>query len=447
MKIKKISVEKFRNLVDFECNFSDSNISAFIGNNGAGKSNIIELITEVFSEAKNATHNSYAAVGEPDIINCTIDYEYNSVDYSLNYNNFEVNVYLNKKPIPKKDLNTVLPETIMLYYAGETERQLERANSTIDVRYDNVLKNSKEMDFPGFKFLDYYSTNDLGLLLIVAAIYKGEYYKKLLRLLNCSEILMENNLVITNPKRKGKGDAGSYWGARGFVKNFLDELRKYALRTKDVGENYVMVFNDVSLWRETSENEAALFTKLKALKNAGYISFFSVSLKRKDENIFIHEYLSEGEKQLALLYLLTNFTAKNNCLYLFDEFDSYLHLNWQRSISQMLNEVNVNGHIIFTTHSPGTISQIKSDNLYIMRKGKIEYPTSETYNRALDEIMFEQMDVSMRSQEVEELYSKFKQSVANKDKQQAEYWMKELSKKIDEEDSLIDDMKFNFRRI
>ena len=64
---------------------------------------------------------------------------------------------------------------------------------------------------------------------------------------------MENTLVITNPKRKGNGEADSYWGARGFVKNFLDELKKYAARTKDIGENYVMAFNDVSLWKKTSE--------------------------------------------------------------------------------------------------------------------------------------------------------------------------------------------------
>lgn len=437
MKIKKISVEKFRNLVDFECSFSDSNISAFIGNNGAGKSNIIELITEVFSEAKNATHNSNAAVGEPDIINCNIDYEYNGVDYSLNYDNFEVNVYLNKKPISKKDLNTVLPETIMLYYAGETERQLERANATIDVRYDNVLKKSKEMDFPGFKFLDYYSTNDLGLLLIVAAIYKGEYYKKLLQLLNCSEILMENTLVITNPKRKGNGEADSYWGARGFVKNFLDELKKYAARTKDIGENYVMAFNDVSLWKKTSENEAALFTKLKALKNAGYIRFFSVSLKRNDENTFIHEYLSEGEKQLALLYLLTNFTAKNNCLYLFDEFDSYLHLNWQRSISQMLNEVNVNGHIIFTTHSPATISKMQKEDVYILNEGSVYKARSETFNRSLDEIIEEQMKVSLRPQEYTDLVQEFRNAVIHNQKELALKKLGEIKDVVGEDDPFL----------
>lgn len=52
MRIKRITVKKFKNLVDFDCEFSDSNISAFIGNNGAGKSNILELITEAFSVAK-----------------------------------------------------------------------------------------------------------------------------------------------------------------------------------------------------------------------------------------------------------------------------------------------------------------------------------------------------------------------------------------------------------
>ena len=52
MRIRKISIEKYKNLVNFECEFSDSNISAFIGNNGSGKSNLLEVITEVFSYAK-----------------------------------------------------------------------------------------------------------------------------------------------------------------------------------------------------------------------------------------------------------------------------------------------------------------------------------------------------------------------------------------------------------
>lgn len=54
-----------------------------------------------------------------------------------------------------------------------------------------------------------------------------------------------------------------------------------------------------------------------------------------------------------------------------------------------------------------------------MRDGQVYTANSETYNRALDEIMKEQMEVSMRSKEVDELISKFKQAVTDKDKEAA----------------------------
>lgn len=62
MRIKKISIGRYKNLHDFECEFSDSNISAFIGNNGSGKSNLLEVITKAF-RAYLETQTSY--------INCT----------------------------------------------------------------------------------------------------------------------------------------------------------------------------------------------------------------------------------------------------------------------------------------------------------------------------------------------------------------------------------------
>ena len=447
MRIKRIMVKKYKNLIDFDCEFSDSNISAFIGNNGAGKSNILELITSVFSVAKNkANSNPNGTVFFPEILGCEIEYEYEGIEYKLCYNKLDIGIYLHSKKLTQKEMLQALPEAIMIYYAGETKRQYASVKDTFDERYNNILKKASGADSPGFKFLDYYSTNDLDLLLLTAAVYKGEYYKNLLRYINCTDISTKIDLFLNDPKEKG-GNADTYWGARGFVKSFLDELRKYVTSTQDLDVSYIMSFKDAGLWKKTSENEAALFAKLNALKNSGYFYGFNIILTRNDGNKFLYDYLSEGEKQLALIYLLTSFTANNNCLYLFDEFDAYLHLNWQRSISKMLNDVDVNGHIIFTTHSPGTISQMKSDNLYIMKKGQVIYPESETYNRALDEIMLEQMDVSMRPQEIEELYDKFKQSVAERNKEQAEHWMYALADILDETDPLFTKMRINLRRI
>ena len=53
MKLKKVIIKNYKNLKDVEINFPDSNIIAFIGNNGSGKSNILENIAHTFSVAKD----------------------------------------------------------------------------------------------------------------------------------------------------------------------------------------------------------------------------------------------------------------------------------------------------------------------------------------------------------------------------------------------------------
>lgn len=434
MRIKRITVKKFKNLVDFDCEFSDSNISAFIGNNGAGKSNILELITEAFSVAKNvAAEKTLGITVYPDILGCNIEYENDGTAYTLFLDKSDVWIYSGEKKLTKKDMLNVLPETIMLYYAGETDRQKNAAKITFDNRYDNALKKADNFSFPGFKYLDYYSVDDLNLLLVVAAIYKGAYYNKLLDYLGCKNISTEASLFLMSPNSK-KGDGSTYWNARGFVKSFLDELRKYVSRTQDLGLMYIMSFDDFTKWGKSSENEAALFYKLKALKNAGYLHMLNVTLIRNDGDKFTHDNLSEGEKQLALIYLLTSFTAKNDCLYLFDEFDSYLHLNWQRSVSKMLNDIDVNGHIIFTTHSPASISKMQRENVYLLKNGKAHNAISETFNRSLDEIMEEQMEVPLRPQEYTELVQEFRNAIIHNQKNIALAKLDQIKEVIGEDD-------------
>ena len=53
MKLKRVIIKNYRNLKDIAINLPDSNIIAFIGNNGSGKSNILENIAHTFSVAKD----------------------------------------------------------------------------------------------------------------------------------------------------------------------------------------------------------------------------------------------------------------------------------------------------------------------------------------------------------------------------------------------------------
>ncbi len=450
MKIRHISIKKYKNLKDFDCEFSDSNISAFIGNNGSGKSNLLEAITTIFSFAKSVIEkNNPRLVVTPYVEDYVIEYENEGSVYTLEGSESVFNLYqedlLLRSQLAKE---VALPETIMLYYAGETTRQYDTAKRTFDDAYDSKLKRTDNASFSGFKYLDYYSASDLNLLLLTAAVFQGEYYEKLLSLINCSSISYETSFALKNPAKNRSGkSADSYWGARGFVKSFLDETRRFVTTTADLSDMYFMNFRDISPIKELCTSEADMFAKLKALKNAGYLDELPVRLHGIDGAEFSYDELSEGEKQLSLLLLLTTFTAKSNCLYLFDEFDAYLHLNWQRQFSQMLREINIQGHVLFTTHSSATISKLKSDELHIMRNGTTEIPSSETYNRALDEIMLEQMGVRMRSQEIEDLYDTFKQFIADKDKEGALQIVRELEEKLDASDPLFDRIRLNLRRI
>ena len=435
MKLKRISVQKYKNLADFKCEFSDSNISAFIGNNGSGKSNLLEVITEVFSYAKKKCEdNLYKIIIPPEIYGCEIEYEKDGIFYILKYNHPEVSLYCGDKSLPKREMNNALPDNILIYYAGETVRQARTAAETFDGRYNYLLKNSDNNSFPGYKYIDYYSVADLGMLLLTAAVYKGDYYEKLLTLLKCNEILPEINIMLQNPKGKNQADADTYWGARGFVQSFLDTLRKYVSKTENLLAYYSMHFNEIESFAMTSKTESEFFAKLKALKNANYLHWIMLELRRDNGEKFTFDMLSEGEKQLALLYLLTAFTAEDNCLYIFDEFDAYLHLNWQRLFSQMLNETQVNGHIIFTTHSPASISKIQRSNVYKMANGKVSKPLSDTFNRSLDEVIEEQFGVSLRPPEYTELVQEFRNAIMHGRKDIALAKLEQIKEVVGEHD-------------
>lgn len=88
---------------------------------------------------------------------------------------------------------------------------------------------------------------------------------------------------------------------------------------------------------------------------------------RKDVEMFPIELFSEGEKQLANLLMLMDLTKEFKTLFLLDEFDAYLHPNWQREFIKLISEINIRGQVLLTTHSPLTLNKINKENIRIKR--------------------------------------------------------------------------------
>ena len=55
MKLKRLEIKKYKNLIDFSADFeSGKGLSILIGNNGSGKSNVLEAISGIFVNAYSA---------------------------------------------------------------------------------------------------------------------------------------------------------------------------------------------------------------------------------------------------------------------------------------------------------------------------------------------------------------------------------------------------------
>lgn len=435
MKLKRVKIKGYKNLNDFDCEFPDSHIVAFIGNNGSGKSNILENIV-----------NTFAIVKEMDKINYTIPYLFNYVydiddtEHRLEFNGSSFFYYKNNEKAIKA-LKYALPKTIFTYYAGETERLSAYSNFIKQEYYDFLKRQSS--DIAELKFATTFSLKDFTLAFFVSYVFDTPEFAKIKDLLHFDSV-DEHRILLHFKKPEWASeseDASSVWGARGFNKLFYDKLLyeddEYGMGAFvefDSGDDYITLsVGHPDLFASLAETPLELYTKLKAMLDSGLLQEMIIYVRRDDAMFKIDEF-SEGEKQLANLLLLMDLTKEYKTLFLLDEFDAYLHPNWQRDFIKLISEIDIRGQVIFTTHSPATISGLRQENVFIMRNGQVFLPASETYNRALDEIMEEQMGVNMRPKVFTDLEETFRNAVMHGNKDKAVEILREIEKIVGKED-------------
>lgn len=71
---------------------------------------------------------------------------------------------------------------------------------------------------------------------------------------------------------------------------------------------------------------------------------------------FGYEHLSMGEKQILLLLLMVSNTNLQPCIFLMDEPDLSMHIDWKEILVKELNALNPHMQIILTTHAPSVIT-------------------------------------------------------------------------------------------
>ena len=189
--------------------------------------------------------------------------------------------------------------------------------------------------------------------------------------------------------------------------------------------------SDISL---DSENPFDLFVRFELLIQAGILSDITFTIIKDGESLS-PDMLSEGEKQLAQFLCLLEATKEYRALFLLDEFDSFLHPNWQRRFAEIISEIHITGQVLFTTHSPLTLGKMQKESIRILKDGAVYEPTADTFNRDITEVLEEIMEVGKRPVEVEDAIQRFRIAAMHKEKEAAQATIDELKSLLSKDDT------------
>lgn len=363
MRLKKLYIKDYKNLKDFSLDFENGNgLSILIGNNGSGKSNVLEAISGIFAEAYR--DNIYQL--ETDY---SLEYEIDGKTFILKKQNDERKLILNETVLTESEIIQNLPSNVIALYSGEDLRLWE--NFYLQ-RYLEYLTSVYRRGFTGKMGMYYVNKFLWNIALFVMLLFKEDYSE-------FSDFLVDELGIVNFDEIKIQID---------FDYSFYEKNRNQLLKAfidKINPQKEDSLIYSISEWKSLiSDSPLYFFAQSNEVFNNLMLAYMPKNMKLisdvfifwEDRNIV--ESLSEGEKKLILIKAILEIIADEKALILFDEPDANIHEDRKRKLYELLKNFP-NREVIMTTHSP-IIAKIASDNelVYLESKqGKVDIIETE----------------------------------------------------------------------
>lgn len=406
IELSQLSILNFRIVDRLNLNFEENKVQVLVGINGAGKTTVLDAISQSLSWLIQRIVHKGGKGKDIDKMDITLG---NNDGYS----SIIANVKVNKNYSSSLELCEVEDGSVVnkkSYYADFTRLgHLYKLACEKDdffelplLAYYGVIRatdiNSKDVaDFDEVSSTDISNRFD-GYTNALAgkADFKGffRWYKRLDDLVKHEE----NNTTQISPLLLStlEGLALSNEDSRRSLNELINNIRSGQNEKEVSGAKKTQkIINDtVSLFMDDFKN---LKVELKPALH--------LSVEKKNRKINVLQ-LSQGEKSLLALVLdicrrmmVLNPLSKNPLLtagiILIDEVDLHLHPEWQRNILNKLKAVFPNCQFIVSTHSPQIISEVAHDQIFMLGKDVNNKFTCSspkqsyglTSNQVLNEIM------------------------------------------------------------
>lgn len=350
MRLKSLWVDGFKNLNGFDVDFELHNgITVLIGNNGSGKSNIIEAVSAIFAGLyqPKAKHS----------FNFKIKYEIGGVFAFVEHDKTKYNFKVNDDAVDSTiflDLEKgYLPSQVIASYSGEENRLWKDFyKPSYDVFVGNIIKSTLH-SIPKqrmFYVNKYYW--DIALLTFFYAQKHSDNN-------DCVQYLKDITGIESISAVTIKFDTTriSYFKSNAIVENIKlynpELLNEITLPIDDV------VSRDVGYERDFFSFLASAYMP----KDSKLITDIDITFN----NGLKSTSLSEGEKKLILIKAILEFLADENSLVLLDEPDSHIHISRKEHLKNLLAAYDNRSNII-TTHSPTLAHSFDINHITMLTK-------------------------------------------------------------------------------
>lgn len=324
----------------------DSSVMTFVGENGCGKSAILESIfkkylidihqeTDLYAFS-SGNNESFSSIFQSNIRNIeklvVDDLSYNEEENgSARINNAINTIYFDRSWV-----------RLLLFFATS----LKRNGKVIE-----YLKSKELVDID-------VNGNDITTQI-------GFYFR----------IRRYYNVRILNARKREETEPEYPSIRRTFLHQNLSKLAEHFFNGFDVEEEEARI---VKTWRWLSANDASLvfgnetnkiFTFLAWSTNYDNFIFRDQCELKFKGGIELNQ-LSDGEHQLLAIYALMDLFDSDKSLFLLDEVDSHLYY---RNIQKLWDVFGaISGKVITTTHSADSIILNEFSNIKLVENGKIE---------------------------------------------------------------------------
>lgn len=428
MRITKVDVKKWRILESPQAVFR-SKCAVIIGENGSGKSTLIELILTVFELLYKRLKDPKATC---EVDGFYLEYQIEGADgtvhtvalesgYFEGSNPGELKIFIDGDAYSIKEdngerLKACLPANIIAYYAGDTERVMSICNYFINERLDAVRKSGNKytltpLSLPADTPFIYIDLRHLpiSLMSLMAQNVESETLEKL-------NIRIESVVHTIRLKKPHWATAGSadFWGNNSQLFNdFLMGLIEHSIRPTSAEDYIEIEISAINLQDFLDEvgitNKGVfLFQIFDLLYNNGLLDWVDVKWNRQGEEMTAApisiEYLSEGEKQIVMTSALVEFWDRENCMFLFDEPDTFLHPKWQTAFLPEVLQKLERSQAIITTHSALMLSTVTGGTeLFVMKDKLIQHINTTTYGMEAGDIIEIAMEAPSRDHRIADI--------------------------------------------